>query len=151
MSCEFCVNRREFIACAAGSAGIAAFLAACGDGIISNPLVQKVPTGGGTGGATQVVITVASIARLANIGELVHIPTTFIAAKRTGPAAFDAFSMACTHEGFLLEITNGQRFDCPAHGSRFANDGSVVLGPATKPLQKLPTSYDEATDKLTIG
>ena len=147
MSCEFCVNRREFLVRAATTTGVAALLAACGDGVISNPLVRKV---GGIG-STKIAFTVASVPELANIDVLVQVPSAFIAAKRTGLDTFDAFSMACTHEGFLIEITNGQRFDCPAHGSRFANDGSVVLGPATRPLQKLPTSYDEATDTLTIG
>jgi Rieske Fe-S protein len=151
-SCHSCLNRREFLLRAAGTTGAAALLAACGDGVLSNPTVVRVSAGGGnTPGGTQVIVTVGSIPQLATVGVLVQVPGAFIAAKRTGTGTFDAFSMACTHEGFLVNITNGQRFDCPAHGSRFANDGSVLLGPATRALQKLPTSYDSATDKLTIG
>ena len=67
-----------------------------------------------------------------------------------------AFSMACTHEGNLIDIVNnGQSFQCPCHFSRFAGDGSVINGPNTGgsigPLQKLPATYDPATDKLSIG
>ena len=71
--------------------------------------------------------------------------------KRTGVDTFDAFSMACTHEGCLVDITNGQQFDCPCHGSRFDSDGLVLRDPATRPLQKLATSYIQATDTLTIN
>lgn len=154
MPCERCVNRREFIAAAAGVAGLSV-ISSCGDGVVSGVATRIVHDpdgggGGGGGGGQTVVITVASFPGLANDGVLVQV-SSFFAAKRTGPASFDAFSMACTHEGCLLDITNGQQFDCPCHFSRFANDGSVVQGPATRSLQQLPTSYDQPTDQLTIG
>lgn len=44
-----------------------------------------------------------------------------------------AVSTVCTHQTCLLEI--GQDgFKCPCHGSKFAPDGSVILGPAKKQL-----------------
>jgi Rieske Fe-S protein len=152
MLCEHCVNRRAFIAAAAGVAGLS-MIASCGDGVVSGvgTLVDASGVGGGgDGGGQKVVITVANFPGLAQDEVLVQV-SSFFAAKRTGPATFDAFSMACTHEGCLLGITNGQQFDCPCHFSRFAKDGSVVRGPATRSLQHLPTSYDSATDQLTIG
>jgi Rieske Fe-S protein len=96
------------------------------------------------------MVTVSSFAGLATVGQLVKVGS-FHAAKRTGTDAFDAFSMACSHEGCLTEIVDGQRFDCPCHFSRFDSNGDVVNGPATRSLQKLPTSYDPPTDTLTIG
>ncbi len=54
----------------------------------------------------------------------------------TQPAAgqFKAFSSICTHAGCpVAEVTD--TINCKCHGSRFSiSDGSVVNGPATKPL-----------------
>ena len=155
MPCEHCVNRREFLARAAGGAAIAAIVA-CGDGELSGPnSIQRIPPGGGNSGP--VMITVASFPDLAAVNRLVAVPGSFFAVKRTAlsPAAFQAFSMACTHAGCLTDIVNAQRFDCPCHGSRFDVNGNVINGPFTGesigPLQKINTSYDPATDTLTIG
>jgi len=49
--------------------------------------------------------------------------------------SFKAFSAICTHEGcFVNSVSNGT-INCPCHGSEFSiKDGSVVRGPATRPL-----------------
>jgi glycine/D-amino acid oxidase-like deaminating enzyme/nitrite reductase/ring-hydroxylating ferredoxin subunit len=48
-----------------------------------------------------------------------------------------AVSLRCTHLGCLLRFNAAEHsWDCPCHGSRFAPDGTVLEGPAVKPLQQ---------------
>ena len=143
MACDNCVNRREFLARAAAATAIGAVVVACGDGEIGAGLAPQTRNG-------SLVITVASFPGLATAGTLVKVGQ-WQAAKRTGPTTFEAFDMTCTHLACLTIISNGQQFDCPCHGSRFSNNGAVLRGPAQAPLAELPTSYDPATDQLTIG
>jgi glycine/D-amino acid oxidase-like deaminating enzyme len=42
----------------------------------------------------------------------------------------------CSHLGCVLSFDADERtWDCPCHGSRFAEDGSVVSGPASRPVE----------------
>jgi Rieske Fe-S protein len=50
------------------------------------------------------------------------------------PGAFTGLSRVCTHKGCKVAEVVDAEIVCPCHGSRFALDGSVVKGPATKPL-----------------
>ena len=61
---------------------------------------------------------------------------------------FKAFSAICTHQGCVVADIKGKDIDCTCHGSKFSiTDGSVVNGPATKPLEslKVTVSGDEIT------
>ncbi|MCD9198742.1 FAD-dependent oxidoreductase [Aeromicrobium wangtongii] len=47
----------------------------------------------------------------------------------------------CTHLGGVLEWNDNERtWDCPLHASRFAPDGTVIEGPAVRPLTRLDES-----------
>jgi Rieske Fe-S protein len=46
---------------------------------------------------------------------------------------FSAVSARCTHLGCTV-TANARGFECPCHGSAFAQDGRVLRGPATSDL-----------------
>lgn len=51
------------------------------------------------------------------------------------PGQFRAFSATCTHLGCQVERVSDGTIKCPCHGSQYSvADGSVVHGPAPKPL-----------------
>jgi Rieske Fe-S protein len=66
-------------------------------------------------------------------GKIIDGKHIVITQPRTG--SFKAFTAICTHEGcFVSSVSNGT-IDCPCHGSKFSiKNGSVVHGPATRPL-----------------
>lgn len=59
-------------------------------------------------------------------------------AESTADGVTCRVSGVCTHLGGILEWNGAERsWDCPLHGSRFNPDGTVIEGPATRPLQPL--------------
>lgn len=58
-------------------------------------------------------------------------------AVASGPdGTVHAVSATCTHMGCVVAWNEAESsWDCPCHGSRFAADGRVLHGPATKPLE----------------
>ena len=142
--CADCVNRRQFLTTAASAAGLV--LVGCGDGDVS-----------GVPGATIVLpagpttIKVGDHPELATVGSFALLFDGAIGVKRTGTATFDALQLVCTHEGCRVFVTTSTQLDCPCHQSRFDGNGAVLRGPADRALSRYPTSYDAATDILTIG
>lgn len=60
-----------------------------------------------------------------------------IACYRDEHDSLHAVSPVCTHMACKVTWNAGeQSWDCPCHGSRFAPDGTVLHGPASKPLPK---------------
>ncbi len=60
-----------------------------------------------------------------------------VGAYRDPGGTLHAVSLRCTHLGCLLRFNGAERsWDCPCHGSRFDIDGSVLEGPAVRPLAR---------------
>lgn len=60
-------------------------------------------------------------------------------------------SAICTHAGCSVKYGLGSQLVCPCHGSKFRLDGSVVTGPAQTPLAVYETTFDQATQIVTIN
>ncbi|MEU8567363.1 Rieske (2Fe-2S) protein [Streptomyces pathocidini] len=123
-------SRRTVVA-AAGAAGLAATLAACGGetgGSSGTELAKTsdIPEGGGTIFADQKVVVTQPTA-----GE------------------FKAFSAICTHAGCPVNDVSNGTINCPCHGSRFAvADGSVKAGLAKRPLPAAKITVEGDSIKL---
>jgi Rieske Fe-S protein len=139
ISCASCISRRAFLADSAALAALAALATACGD--VTGPHQNFGPLD----------ITVSEFAGLATLNRFV-LADGSRAVKRTGAGTFAAFGLSCTHEGTIVNLANNSTtFICPNHGSQFDNNGQATVGPASGTLVALTTSYDAATDTLTIG
>jgi nitrite reductase/ring-hydroxylating ferredoxin subunit len=62
-----------------------------------------------------------------------HIPPGRSVALFRDAEGVYAVSTVCTHLGCIVKPTESG-FECPCHGSRFAGNGTVVKGPAPRPL-----------------
>ncbi|MFH8610895.1 FAD-dependent oxidoreductase [Streptomyces sp. NPDC018029] len=73
----------------------------------------------------------------AGSGAVVRVEGRRCAVHRDASGALHAVSATCTHLGCLVSFNDAETtWECPCHGSRFATDGSVLQGPATRPLER---------------
>ena len=71
-------------------------------------------------------------------GRVVEIGGKRCAVHRTGDGRLLAVSPICTHLKCVVHWNSAEKtWDCPCHGSRFDVDGSVLEGPAPKPLEAI--------------
>ncbi|HSN68812.1 MAG TPA: FAD-dependent oxidoreductase, partial [Thermoanaerobaculia bacterium] len=76
-------------------------------------------------------------------GKIVEIDGRKIAASRVG-SELRLLSTICPHLGCDVRWNVAERsWDCPCHGSRFAPDGQVLNGPASKELKRIEIGGDE--------
>jgi glycine/D-amino acid oxidase-like deaminating enzyme/nitrite reductase/ring-hydroxylating ferredoxin subunit len=68
-------------------------------------------------------------------GRVVSVKGRQVAVSRDEDGRTHAVSARCTHLGCIVAWNSAERsWDCPCHGSRFARDGTVLMGPAVTPL-----------------
>jgi Rieske Fe-S protein len=90
---------------------------------------------------------------LLNVNDYVQDTVRGIHVKRIAPgndpASFLCFSLACTHSGCMVVLQGNAEFHCPCHGSKFNADGSVINGPAARPLDRFKILVDGNTLRVT--
>jgi glycine/D-amino acid oxidase-like deaminating enzyme/nitrite reductase/ring-hydroxylating ferredoxin subunit len=70
-------------------------------------------------------------------GAIVRIQGERCAVYRDESGQLYAVSAVCTHLGCIVAFNDAEHsWDCPCHGSRFTPDGTVIHGPATRPLEQ---------------
>ncbi|MGN5378024.1 hypothetical protein BIV25_42635 [Streptomyces sp. MUSC 14] len=157
---------RRTVVTAAGAAGLAAALTACGSsddssssttgsGSGSTGTTGSTGSGAATGGAS--ASSGASqngggtaLARTSDIpeggGKIFKDQGVVVTQPTAG--TFKAFSAKCTHQGCAVGSVSGGVIVCPCHNSHFSvADGSVKQGPATQPLaaEKISVSGENIT------
>ncbi|MEV5430748.1 Rieske (2Fe-2S) protein [Streptomyces sp. NPDC052701] len=156
---------RRTVVAAAGAAGLAVALTACGGSDddasgSSAPAGSSDASGGsqegsGTSGGASAGGEGAAGAALAKTADIPEGGGKVFGDRKvvvTQPTAgeFKAFSATCTHQGCAVKsIANGV-INCPCHNSNFSiTDGSVQSGPATKPLPAVQITV--SGDSITLA
>ena len=73
-------------------------------------------------------------------GELAVIVTP----SSDNETGYQAVDSTCTHQGCTVDWNvEKSQYECPCHSSRFNGDGSIVNGPAQKPLPSFDVKIEE--------
>jgi Rieske Fe-S protein len=154
-------HTRRGVVTAAGGAGLAAVLTACGGsgngssdksdagapGSATTPSDSAAGSDGGSGASSPSASASSAPGATSALAGTSDIPVgggkVFADQKVvvTQPTAgqFKGFSAVCTHQGCTLSDVSGGTINCPCHGSKFhVADGSVASGPAVSPLAPKP-------------
>ncbi|MFI0900994.1 Rieske (2Fe-2S) protein [Streptomyces sp. NPDC020983] len=147
-------STRRAVVAAAGGAGLAAVLTACGSdsgsGSASDTPAPDAPTSdsgsGGSGGGGDVLARTSDIP----VGGGKVFADQKVVVTQPAAGRFKGFSAVCTHRGCtVIDVSDGT-INCPCHGSKFkVEDGSVAHGPATSPLP--PKTVTVSGDGITLG
>ena len=135
---------RRGVLIGAGAVGAGMVLAACGG---KESWSTGSPSSGGESSAAA-----ANSVKTADVpvGGGVVLKEAKVVVTQPQAGQFKAFSAVCTHKQCTVSKVADGTIDCPCHGSEFsAVDGSVVKGPAEKPLATKTVTV--TGDTLTIS
>jgi Rieske Fe-S protein len=142
------LGRRHALAGAAGLGLGLPLLAACGGGETqtADDPASSPGNSSGTGGGGEAFATTGDVP----VGSAAIFADQKVVVAQPSEGDFTAFSAVCTHQGCLVGSVEGQEILCPCHGSVFSiEDGSVINGPATSPLEEVAISVDG--DQISLG
>ncbi|MGC0209511.1 Rieske (2Fe-2S) protein [Streptomyces levis] len=151
---------RRTVVAAAGAAGLAVALTACGgsddgsSGAADSSGTAQGDQGAGStpssgGGGAGAGEALASTADIPEGGGKVFADRKVVVTQPTA-GEFKAFSATCTHQGCAVKSIADGVINCPCHNSNFSiADGSVKSGPATKPLPEMKITVEG--DSITLA
>jgi Rieske Fe-S protein len=135
---ERLASRRAVVGGVAGLGVALPLLAACGSS--SNPGSSSNTTSSGPLAKTSEV----------PVGGAKIFTAENVMVSQPAKGDFKAFSTICTHQGCPITVLKGSEIQCTCHQSKFkVADGSVVQGPATKPLTELKVTV--AGDEISVS
>jgi Rieske Fe-S protein len=150
------LERRELLKvfCGAGASAVCASVGGCGAaGMMGSgeELVQLPAVVEG-----RVVLPLAEFPQLAEVGGGIvgeaRGMVEPLAIARESENKFFAMRAVCTHMTCTLRYNRlSVSLDCPCHGSTFEMDGTVINGPAVKPLGMLSTEFDGQVVRILLG
>jgi cytochrome b6-f complex iron-sulfur subunit len=128
-------SRRELLQ-GLGVAAIGTLVVAAGCGQQGSSLSTATSSSCGTGECIDLTSAENKPLTAAGGAMLVDMAGDTIVVVRISDTQVVALSAICTHAGCSMDYVAGQKvLDCPCHGSQFAADGSVLRGPAVRPLR----------------
>jgi Rieske Fe-S protein len=130
MDLEALSSRRRTVIVGAGLGAVTAVLAACATDGKPAAGTGSAPTQ--TSGSAAPPSTLAKTADVP-VGGGVIVGDIVVTQPTAG--VFKGLSSVCTHAGCNVSAIVDGKIDCPCHGSKFNLDGTVAVGPATKPLE----------------
>lgn len=149
---------RRGVLMGAGLAGIAASaVAGCSTAAVpfdatdggTIPHDEEVPTPSDAPDGQTIPVQVASTADIPVGGGMVNLKDNVVVTQPV-TGEFRAFSAVCPHVGCLLDKVANGAIECPCHGSSFRiSDGSVLTGPATRPLTPVPVTVTNGAITIT--
>ncbi|HKJ42749.1 MAG TPA: Rieske (2Fe-2S) protein [Sunxiuqinia sp.] len=102
--------------------------------------------GTGSSGAVTIDLSQSKYSNLGTVGGYVYYQNLIII--RTGDSQYVALSKICTHQGCTVGYSSSiKEIACPCHGARYSLDGTVLRGPAQRPL----TKYDVTVNNNTLS
>lgn len=139
-------SRRTVLRAVSVSGAAAALLAACGGGEAATDgsaaaSDEASPSGGASSDAAGggALIATADVP----VGSGVILEADKVVVTQPTEGTFKAFSAVCTHQSCTLASVKADRISCACHGSAFsATDGSVINGPATRPLKEITVTVE---------
>lgn len=151
MSTHF-TRRTAFTGIAGLGVGAAALTACGGDsntGSAADPATgssSPSENSSGADGATGALAATSDIP----VGGCAVFPDQKCVVTQPSEGEFKAFTSVCSHQGCTVSASTDGVIPCGCHGSEFSiEDGSVIQGPATSPLDEIAITVDG--DSITLA
>ena len=141
-------SRRGVLRAAAVSGAAIALLGACGgedDAATDDTAPEEAPSPSEASDSPTAEAGGTALVATADVpvGGGVILEAEKVVVTQPEEGTFKAFSAVCTHKSCTVASVKADTISCACHGSAFsAKDGSVVNGPATKPLAEIAVTVE---------